>query len=70
MNIRFLGPCLAFAGLCLLGGAMVGVADWAVCLSHGGGIACRSARAEAMAALAGAANVALGVAIQREQPKR
>lgn len=66
---KFLGPCLAFAGLCLLGGAMVGVADWAACLSHGGGTSCRPARVDAMAALAGAANVALGVAIQREQSR-
>lgn len=67
---RFLGPCLAFAGLCLLSGAVVGVADWAGCFSNGGGAACRAARVDAMAAFAGAANVALGVAIQREQPKR
>ena len=64
---KFLGPCLGFAGLCLLSGAMVGVADWAVCRSHGGGDSCRSARVDAMAALTGAANVALGVAIQREK---
>lgn len=64
---RFLGPCLAFAGSCLLAGAAVGVADWAICLAYGGGSGCKASRADAMAALAGAANVALGVALQ-EQP--
>lgn len=61
---KFLGPCLLFAGLCLLAGAGVGVADWASCLRSHGGAACRAPRSEAMAALSGAANVALGVALQ------
>ena len=61
---KFLGPCLLFAGLCLLVGAGVGVADWAACLRGHGGAACRAPRSEAMAALSGAANVALGVALQ------
>lgn len=67
MIARFLGPCLLFAGSCLLAGAAVGVADWALCVTHGGGAGCRVARADAMAALSGAANVALGVALQ-ERP--
>ena len=61
---RYLGPCLLFAGVCLMAGAAVGVADWAACLAHHGGQACRAPRSEAMAALSGAANVALGVALQ------
>jgi hypothetical protein len=64
---RFLGPCLLFAGVCLLAGAGVGVADWAACLRGHGGQACRAPRSEAMAALAGAANVALGVAVKSDQ---
>jgi len=61
---KFLGPCLLFAGLCLLASASVGVADWAACLRGQGGAACRAPRSDAMAALSGAANVALGVALQ------
>ncbi len=61
---RYLGPCLLFAGVCLMAGAGVGVADWAACLANHGGQACRAPRSEAMAALSGAANVALGVALQ------
>ena len=61
---RYLGPCLLFAGACLMAGAAVGVADWAACLANHGGQACRAPRSEAMAALSGAANVALGVALQ------
>jgi len=65
---RHLGPCLAFAGACLLAGAAVGVLDWAACVRSAGGVACRASRADAMAALSGAANVALGVALQERQP--
>lgn len=65
---KFLGPCLLFAGLCLLASASVGVADWAACLRGQGGAACRAPRSEAMAALSGAANVALGVALQERTP--
>jgi len=61
---RYLGSCLLFAGVCLIAGAAVGVADWAVCLANHGGQACRAPRSEAMSALSGAANVALGVALQ------
>lgn len=67
---RYLGACLAFAGACLLAGAGVGVADWAVCLRGGGGADCRPSRADAMTALSGAATAALGVALQeaRHEP--
>jgi hypothetical protein len=65
---RFIAPCLAFAGVCLLAGSAVGVADWAACLRHAGGEACRASRADAMAALSAAANVALGVALQETNP--
>jgi hypothetical protein len=65
---RFLGPCLAFAGACLLGAAAVGVLDWAVCVRSEGWSACRASRADAVAALTGAAASALGVALQERQP--
>jgi hypothetical protein len=65
---RFLGPCLAFAGACLLAGAAVGVLDWASCVQAAGGTACRASRADAMAALSGAATSAMGVALQERQP--
>lgn len=64
---RLIGSCLAFAGSCLMAGAMVGVADWAACMSHAGGSACRVSKADAMTALSGAANVALGVALQERR---
>jgi hypothetical protein len=51
-----------------MGSAAVGVTDWATCLSHHGGGGCQAPRADAMAALAGAANVALGVALQEHRP--
>ena len=64
---RYLGACLAFAGLCLMASAGIGTADWAICVSNGGGDTCRSARGEAMTALIGAANTFLGVALQEGQ---
>jgi len=60
----YLQACLAFAGICLMASAAVGVADWVICLGNSGGSACRSARGDAMTSLMGAANVALGVALQ------
>ena len=65
---RYLGACLAFAGICLLAGSAVGVVDWAACLRNGGGDGCKAARADAMAALSGAATTAMGVALQERQP--
>ena len=62
---RLLSCCLAFAGFCQLGGAILAAADWGVCLANGGGVACRTARADATAAFANAASAALGVAFQR-----
>lgn len=64
---RFLGPCLLFAGGALLLGSAVSVADWAICRASGGGQACRVAKADAVQALVGASNAALGVALQ-ERP--
>jgi hypothetical protein len=65
---RYLGACLAFAGVCLVASAAVGVLDWAFCLQSGGGSACRGSRGDAMAALSGAATSAMGVALQDRQP--
>jgi hypothetical protein len=65
---RYLGACLAFAGACMLAGAAVGVIDWALCVRSAGGTACRASRADAMAALSGAAASAMGVALQERQP--
>jgi hypothetical protein len=66
----YFGACLAFAGVCLMSSAAVGVADWVICIGNHGGSACRSSRGDATTALMGAANVALGVALQdrREGP--
>ena len=61
---RYLGWCLGFAGLCLLASAGIGFIDWWNCTKHAGGRACAESRTVAMVALAGAANTALGIAVQ------
>jgi hypothetical protein len=63
--MRLLGGVLLFAGLALLAGATVATADWALCIAGGGGQGCRQSKADAAAAWVGAANVALGIAIQQ-----
>jgi hypothetical protein len=67
MALRLLGGVLVFAGVCLLAGATVATVDWAVCVTGGGGQACRQSKTDAAAAWVGAANVALGIAIQSRQ---
>jgi hypothetical protein len=64
---RFLGRCLLFSGLCLLAAASLGTAGWVVCLlsNHGN---CETPLATAITTWTGAANVALGVALQERQP--
>lgn len=64
---RLLGGVLVFAGLALLGSAAVATADWGLCIAGGGGQDCRQSKADATAAWVGAANVALGIAIQQRQ---
>lgn len=64
---HLLAGCLVFAGVCLIGSSTVAVVDWAACRASNGGAACRPSKADAMAALTGAANVALGVAFQRRE---
>jgi hypothetical protein len=64
---RYLGYCLAFAGTCLIAGASIGIMDWIVCLRYSGGSACKASRTDAMTALVGAANVALGVAVRENK---
>lgn len=62
---QFIRPCLAFAGLCLLTAAGLGTAGWVVCLRTSRGN-CEPALLAAVAAFSGAANVALGVALQEK----
>jgi drug/metabolite transporter (DMT)-like permease len=64
---RFLGRCLLFSGVCLLAGAGLGTAGWVVCLRGSQGN-CETPLATAITAWTGAANVALGVALQERQP--
>ena len=61
---RYVSWCLGFAGFCLLAGAGIGAIDWWNCTKHAGGRACAENRTVAMVALAGAANTALGIAVQ------
>ena len=65
---RYISWCLGFAGLCLLAAAGIGVIDWWNCTKHAGGRACAENRTVAMVALAGAANTALGIAVQGRTP--
>jgi len=64
---RYLGRCLVFAGACLLAAAGLGTAGWIVCL-RADKPDCEAPLATASAAFTGAANVALGVALQERQP--
>lgn len=63
---RYLGRCLGFAGACLLAAASLGTAGWVVCLRTSKAN-CEAPLATALAAFTGAANVALGVALQDRQ---
>lgn len=65
---KYASYCLTFAGICLLAGALIAAADWLACTRGHGGVACRVSRSDAVAAFSGAANVALGVALQDRQP--
>ena len=64
---RFLGRCLLFSGICLLVGASLGTAGWIVCLRSSQSN-CETPLATAITAWTGAANVALGVALQESNP--
>jgi len=63
---QFLGRCLTFAGACLLAGATLSTAGWFVCL-RANRTDCETPLATATAAWIGAANVALGVALQERK---
>jgi drug/metabolite transporter (DMT)-like permease len=63
---QFLGRCLLFAGVSLLAGASLATAGWVVCLRTSKPD-CETSLAGATAAWIGAANVALGVALQERQ---
>jgi hypothetical protein len=67
-GLRLLGGVLVFAGIALLSSAGVATIDWALCITGGGGNGCKSSKADAIQAWTGAANVALGIAIQQRQP--
>lgn len=67
-SLRLLGGALIFAGIALLSSAAVATADWVICVTAGGGQGCRPAKADAIQAWVGAANVALGISIQQKQP--
>lgn len=60
---QFIGRCLLFSGACLLAGAVLGTAGWIMCLRTNQE-KCETPLANAVAAWTGAANVALGVALQ------
>jgi len=62
---RYIGQCLTFAGVCLLAAAGLGAAGWVVCL-RSNRPACDAPLATAVAGFTGAANVALGVALQEK----
>lgn len=64
---RYLGYCLLFAGACLLAAAGLSTAGWLLCL-RAGKPDCGVPLAAATGSLTGAANVALGVALQERQP--
>jgi drug/metabolite transporter (DMT)-like permease len=64
---RYLGCCLVFAGACLLAAAGLNAAAWAACL-RARQPNCEAPLASAGTALTGAANAALGVALQERQP--
>lgn len=63
---QFLGRCLSFAGACLLTGASLSTAGWLVCLRDARPD-CETPLASATAAWLGAANAALGVALQEQR---
>ena len=63
---QFIGRCLLFAGACLLTGASLSTAGWIVCL-RAAISDCETSLAGATAAWIGAANVALGVALQEQR---
>lgn len=64
---QFLGRCLVFAGVCLVIGASLGTTAWIVCVRRGSLSTCDSPLSSAITAWTGAANMALGVAIQENK---
>jgi len=67
---RYIGHCIAFAGVCLLAAAGLMTVAWVACLRHNrpNQPNCEAPLAAAGAAFSGAANAALGVALQDRQP--
>jgi hypothetical protein len=64
---RYISHCIAFAGVCLLAAAGLMTVAWVVCL-RANKPNCDAPVAAAGAAFTGAANAALGVALQDRQP--
>jgi len=64
---RYVGYCLVFAGACLLAAAGLNASAWIACL-RANRPNCEAPLAAAGAALTGAANAALGVALQDRKP--
>jgi hypothetical protein len=63
---HYVGHCLAFAAVCLLAAAALNAGAWIACL-RANRPNCEAPLAAAGAALTGAANAALGVALQDRQ---
>jgi hypothetical protein len=67
---RFVGSALIFAGSCLLIGSCLASVNWFICIQKSGVTACDKGLTTALAAWSGAANVALGIAVQgRRSPE-
>jgi drug/metabolite transporter (DMT)-like permease len=64
---RYLGCCLGFAGVCLLAAAGLNAAAWVAC-QRANQPKCEAPLAAAVVSLTGAANAALGVALQDRKP--
>jgi drug/metabolite transporter (DMT)-like permease len=62
-----IGHCLVFAGACLLAAAGLNTGAWVACLRTSQPN-CEAPLAAAVASLTGAANAALGVALQDRKP--
>ena len=65
---QYLGRCLVFAGACLLAAAGLSTAGWVICVWRDREPDCEAPLSAATLAFTGAANAALGVALQERKP--